>query len=523
MFELEGRAIAEGLDKRFSEACKAAGIGELLDRIQRGYCERTPGGGLHLLHRIPTVPGNTKLARRPATHDELAIDPQDKVKVLIETRGQGGFVIVAPSHGRVHETGKPWTLIAGSFATIVTLSEDEHGALWSVARTFDRMPVEPPRDSRRAGSPEGDRPGDRYDARADIQSVTRELLERHGWTFVYEKGGAEYLRRPGKRIGISASLGHVAPGVLRVFTTSSDFDERAHSPFTVLVKLQFNGDPSAAAQWLLDQEGPHLDFGKRSKGGQGGTDEHEGGTSSQAEDDDDQPDDEDWVGAYGNDLVLPGDIRPEAFHGPIGEFAARVGGTHTMASPVSLLVTGLAAFGARCGRGTWRVWNEIPTYPLIFALFVGGTGDGKGISLRVTKRWLELLKDHDPSAVVSDFNSGEGLIQKLTRLDTDKIIGDARALAWSEEFAAVLRAKGRDGSTLGQILRRAYDGDRLERLTVKIDAAVEAPALSLVAHVTPEELLSEATTLDAASGFLESVPRRAAARHRCQGRGAAWC
>ena len=224
-------------------------------------------------------------------------------------------------------------------------------------------------------------------------------------------------------------------------------------------------------------------------------------------------DEEDWIAAYGNGIELPADVRPEAFHGPIGAFAAAVGGVHTIASPLALLATGLAAFGALCGRGSWRTWNEAATYPGLFLLVVGATGEGKGLSLRVTRRWLEALERYDPAMVVSDFTSGEGLIQKLVELEPDAIVGDTRALAWSEEFAAVLRAKGRDGSTLGQILRRAYDGDLLERNTVKVSGRVERPALSMVCHVTPEELRAEATTLDAASGFLNRfllLPLRAA-------------
>lgn len=213
-------------------------------------------------------------------------------------------------------------------------------------------------------------------------------------------------------------------------------------------------------------------------------------------------DDENWVSAFGNDVLLPSDIRPEAFHGPIGEFAQQVGGVRTMAPPIALLAIGLAAFGSRCGRGTWRTYHEVPTYPMTFPLLVGTTGSGKGIGHRVTCRWLEAMDDHTAAAIVSDFSSGEGLIQRLVKVAPDPVLGDTRAFAWTEEFAGVLRAKNRDGSILGQVLRRAFDGDRLERNTVRSNGSVDAPALSLVAHVTPEELRAEASMLDAASGFL---------------------
>jgi hypothetical protein len=66
------------------------GLPALLADIARGCVEQSAGGGLHLFIRVTDGPakGNTKLAR--------AADG----KVISETRGEGGFVIVAPTPGR---------------------------------------------------------------------------------------------------------------------------------------------------------------------------------------------------------------------------------------------------------------------------------------------------------------------------------------------------------------------------------------------------------------------------------------
>ena len=141
MLEFEGRAVAEGISRDFLAAAEAAGLRPLLDRIRTGYQERTPAGGIHLLYRCPTPLPNTKLARRPATDEELLADPADKIKVLIETRGEGGYVILAPSNGRVHPTGGAWMLEAGGFATIAVISDAERDELFRLARTFDTMPT----------------------------------------------------------------------------------------------------------------------------------------------------------------------------------------------------------------------------------------------------------------------------------------------------------------------------------------------------------------------------------------------
>ena len=83
----------------FLETTVEAGLGYLVDKIRTGYEEFTPGGGVHWLYRCPDQRGNTKLAERPKP------DEADKRDVLIETRGAGGFIIIAPSNGKVHPTG----------------------------------------------------------------------------------------------------------------------------------------------------------------------------------------------------------------------------------------------------------------------------------------------------------------------------------------------------------------------------------------------------------------------------------
>jgi putative DNA primase/helicase len=52
------------------------------------------------------IEGNQKLAHRPATAEELVEKPKDHRKVVIETRGQGGWTVEPPSSGKVHPSGK---------------------------------------------------------------------------------------------------------------------------------------------------------------------------------------------------------------------------------------------------------------------------------------------------------------------------------------------------------------------------------------------------------------------------------
>lgn len=261
MLEFEGRAVDDAIHDEFSELALAAGLTELVNRIFYGYCEWTPTGGLHLLYRIRdgAVTGNTKLARRPATVEELEANPDEKIKVLVETRGEGGYVIVAPSHGPVHPNDGEWHLHEGGFDRIATVTAEERDQLHRLARALDRMPTPPaptdmPRTSIVQPADVGQRPGDAYNTQPHVASTTLLLLEHHGWARVFERSHGDHqdvhLRRPGKQIGTSAVL-HMDAGTLVVFSTSTRFEaEEAYTPFAVYTVLEHAGDYSSAARAL---------------------------------------------------------------------------------------------------------------------------------------------------------------------------------------------------------------------------------------------------------------------------------
>jgi len=255
MVEFEGRAVAEGILADIDRLADDNGLTELIGRIIDGYCETTPSGGIHLLYRISdgVALRNTKLARRPATPDELAAKPAEKVKVLAETRGEGGFVVVAPSAGRTHPTGKAWTLTTGGPDTIANITTDERDMLWALIRMVD---TEPPRDGQDdtgpivGGATSGLRPGDDYNQRADWHDI----LTPHGWTRGWRMGSGYAWRRPGKDTpGISATTGQSTDGQdrLYVFTSSTTLPtEVPLSKFWVHAHYQHGGDLSAAARAL---------------------------------------------------------------------------------------------------------------------------------------------------------------------------------------------------------------------------------------------------------------------------------
>ena len=246
MLELEGRAVSSGLLEEAKEIAFNSGLSEIWDLITNGYVEATPSGGVHFLYRVSDEPisGNQKLARRPGEGDS--------VEVLAETRGEGGFVVTAPSSGSTHPSGSPWILLKGSPATIADLTMEQRNAIHAVFRSLDSMPVKESIELALKNPKSSDnlKPGDDYNNKANW----KDILEPKGWKIVFTANGVTYWRRPGKDIGISATTGRNDGDNLYVFTTSSSFEaEKPYSKFAAYTHLEFDGDYSRAASALRTQ------------------------------------------------------------------------------------------------------------------------------------------------------------------------------------------------------------------------------------------------------------------------------
>lgn len=265
MLELEAEATnSTSIDAILFEA-QARGIDWLWDQlVLDGYSEWTPSGGLHLLYRVggQPVPGNTKIARRPATEEELAVNPDDKIKTLSETRGEGGYVVVAPSGGTVHPTGEPWTLYMGRAGQTPTIKWADRCLLHeAIKAALDQMP-EPvwetrprPPAPRMLNSLDAKRPGDDFQLRATWE----EILEPHGWRVHHRTVSETFWTRPGKKRteGWSATTGLMGTGFddrLYVWSSSTVFEtERPYNKFSAYTLLEHGGDFSAAARALGDR------------------------------------------------------------------------------------------------------------------------------------------------------------------------------------------------------------------------------------------------------------------------------
>jgi bifunctional DNA primase/polymerase-like protein len=221
-------------------ALEKEGLSDLIEDIERGYLERCPRGGVHWIWRTDIARGNTKIAQTASR------------ETLIETRGTGGFAIVAPSHGPVHPSGLPYERMMGQFGSIRYVEQIERDSVIETLAGLDQSPRHPRKPDIRFFPQPGDglRPGDDLNARGDWHSV----LESAGWSFQGEVGEQQYWRRPDKDRGHSAVL-HTDSGLFVPFSTSTPFPEieEGYTLFSVYAYLHHEGDFRAAAERLRSE------------------------------------------------------------------------------------------------------------------------------------------------------------------------------------------------------------------------------------------------------------------------------
>lgn len=247
MFEIEGRVYDgkhEDERHRVNEALRQAGVEDAFEYLLKGYCEQTPSGGMHLMYYVEggDVPGNMKIANEPAVDDA----GNSVSLTLVETRGEGGYVIVAPTGGHCHSTGRPWSLMAGQpglLPSIDVATRDRiHGAFHSVFDKTIEMPAPPQREHDTGAV--GERPGDQWAA----QTPWRDVLEPEGWEYSHSQGDSYFWTRPGKdrRQGISAATRE--DGNLYVWSSSAGLPtEQPLSKFYVYAHYNHGSLENAAA------------------------------------------------------------------------------------------------------------------------------------------------------------------------------------------------------------------------------------------------------------------------------------
>jgi hypothetical protein len=208
----------------------------------------------------------------------------------------------------------------------------------------------------------------------------------------------------------------------------------------------------------------------------------------------------------------------KAFDGLAGDFV-RLWEPHTEADRVALLGQFLAFFGHAIGHGPFFATGGDEHHTNIYVALVGVTSTGrKGQSFGCVRHTFEkiapiqfLFAEMPAIRFRSGLSSGEGLIKAVCdrKLGRDKkgqeiVIHDGeldkRLLIFEAELAGVLRRMSREGNTVSEELRKAWDDHPLGTMTMESLRATGAH-ISVVAHVTRPDLSLYLNDVSISNGF----------------------
>jgi hypothetical protein len=216
----------------------------------------------------------------------------------------------------------------------------------------------------------------------------------------------------------------------------------------------------------------------------------------------------------------PGPLSKDAYHGLAGKIV-RLIEPHSEADPAAILVQLLTAFGSIIGRGPhWMVEGDLHTTNL-FTVMVGDTSKGrKGTSWGRVRQLFALLDDGwVDQCIQSGLSSGEGLIWAvrdpvdkqgkrgkgdnfgLEGVMEDAGIDDKRMLVIEPELASILRVLSREGNTISPVIRQAWDQGNLRSMTKNSPACATGALISVIGHVTADELRRYLNRTEAGNGF----------------------
>lgn len=225
-------------------------------------------------------------------------------------------------------------------------------------------------------------------------------------------------------------------------------------------------------------------------------------------------------------------LSPDALQGLAGEVVRKIL-PETEAHPALLLTDFLVRFGAAAGRNWYVVADGAKHFPNLFAVFVGksskarkGTASQRSSELFNTveayaKQEKALLKDEQNPAMTrfqaterSGLSSGEGLIWNVrdrTFKNDGKVddlgVLDKRLLIVESELGGALAAMMRDSNTLSSVLRNSWDSKEvLATLTSgrdrnKMPTVATKPHISVIGHITVQELRKKLSESDVFNGF----------------------
>lgn len=215
-----------------------------------------------------------------------------------------------------------------------------------------------------------------------------------------------------------------------------------------------------------------------------------------------------------DDFPRPSDA---CFYGLAGDIARTIQPL-TEADPLALLMNVLTAFGSMAGKNCYTCAGGGRHYGNLFWASVGKTSKGRKGTAWQTVRPIFKTADTEwlADCVISGLSTGEGLIHQIRdTANEDPGIDDKRLLSLEEELARPFKVMRRDGNTLSPVLRSAWDGGKL-RVTTKFNGETATdPHVSVIGHISREELAGVLTEDDIFNGTANRFLWLAVRRSQC--------
>ena len=225
-------------------------------------------------------------------------------------------------------------------------------------------------------------------------------------------------------------------------------------------------------------------------------------------------------------------LAPDALHGLAGRIIEAIE-PYSEADPAAILMHVLVAAGNVIGRGPHTLVEKTVHACNEYVALVGSTANGrKGTAWSTPRHMLALV---DPSwRIRHGLSSGEGVIYHVRDAreeqqpikERGRVIGhesvavdageaDKRVLVIEAELATVLKRMQGETNSLSAVLRESWDTGDLATLTKNSPLRATGAHISIVGHVTPEELVTSLTETDRANGFANRFLFMLVSRSKC--------
>lgn len=202
---------------------------KLVGDVSKFAVETTQSGGKHLAFRSDCCAGNQKLANNASG-------------VTVETRGEGGICLIAPTDG--------YKLVGGDWLNVPTLDASERDSLLNAARSLNEVTL-----TTSASRPQVPPTPTSGETTADFlranPQIVRDALTRSGWKFLRVEGDYEYWQRPNQQVDGKPG-GSFCPSTGNFHCFSSNASpltvEKNYTPLQLVATLEYRGDVSAASR-----------------------------------------------------------------------------------------------------------------------------------------------------------------------------------------------------------------------------------------------------------------------------------